>query len=43
MDATVAMDHRRVAIFIEDDRPPPPARVNRLKGDSTRSTSGGDR
>jgi hypothetical protein len=37
------MDHRRVAIFIEDDRPPPTARVNRLIGDSTRSTSGGDR
>ena len=37
------MDHRRVAILIEDDRPPPTARVNRLIGGSTRSTSGGDR
>jgi hypothetical protein len=43
MDATVAMDHRRVAIFIDDDRTPPTARVDRLIGDSTRSTSGGDR
>ena len=37
------MDHRRVAIVIDGDRPPPPARVNRLIGGSTRSTSGGDR
>ena len=37
------MDSRRVAIFIEDDRPSPPARIKRHIGDSTRSTSGGDR
>ena len=37
------MDHRRVAIFVEGDRPPPTTRVDRLTGDSTRSTSGGDR
>ena len=28
---------------IEEDRPPPTAPVNRLIGDSTRNTSGGDR
>ncbi len=37
------MDHRRVAIFIEDDRPQPAARAKRLTGDSPRSTSVGDR
>ena len=31
------MDHRRVAIVIDGDRPQPRARVNRLKGGSTRS------
>ena len=36
------MDHRRVAIFIANDRPPPTTPVNRLTGGSTRST-GGDR
>ena len=34
------MDRRQVAIFIEGDRPPPTARVNRLTGGSTRTTSG---
>jgi len=36
------MDHRRVAIFVEEAGPPPTAPVNRLIGGSTRS-SGGDR
>jgi len=36
------MDHRRVAIFIVNDRPPPTARVNRLIGGPALST-GGDR
>jgi hypothetical protein len=33
------MDHRRVAIFVEEAGPSPSARVNRLIGDSTRNTS----
>jgi len=40
MDAT---DRRWVDIFVESDRPPPPAGAKRLIGGSTRSTSGGDR
>lgn len=36
------MDHRWVALLIDGDRPPPPARVNRLIVGSTRTSSGGD-
>jgi hypothetical protein len=36
------MDHRWVAVFIDRERPPPTARLNRLMGGPTRST-GGDR